>query len=70
MKLLVKSLLVFLITILFIGCNSDDKKDIMHICPQCNMPLPKSNINIQRRYGVVVVLKIIYLSIICCCSLI
>jgi hypothetical protein len=36
---------LFVILLLFFsGCN-DNKKSKTHICPQCNMPLPKSNIN-------------------------
>ena len=38
------SLLLLISIILFIGCG-DDTKELVHICPQCNMPLPKSNIN-------------------------
>ena len=42
MKLFKYLTLVFLL--LFTAC-SHDKKATSHICPQCYMPLPKSNIN-------------------------
>ena len=38
------SILFAISIILFIGC-SDNIKETIHICPQCNMLLPKSNIN-------------------------
>ena len=40
MKTFVKS--IFVVFLLFAGCDNTKKP---HICPQCNMPLPKSNIN-------------------------
>jgi len=43
-KLLLGNVLLVLFTLFFVGCN-DNKKQTEHICPQCNMPLPKSNIN-------------------------
>ncbi|MEA2017061.1 MAG: hypothetical protein U9N59_01325 [Campylobacterota bacterium] len=49
MKLFVK--LLFL-SIIFIGCNSDEKtveEEInTRICPQCNMPLPDSNLHTSK----------------------
>ena len=41
---LFKSLLVIVIVLFLNGCN-DNNKTNAHICPQCNMPLPKTNIN-------------------------
>jgi len=35
-----------LIVVLFVSCNSSsEQKDAIKICPQCNMSLPKSDIN-------------------------
>ncbi len=48
MKLFSKLLLSLFFTIIFIGCGDDDvasKKLDTRICPQCNMPLPDSNIH-------------------------
>jgi len=47
MKLLSKLLIVLSFTIFFIGCGDDDstKNTNLRICPQCNMPLPDSNIH-------------------------
>ncbi len=50
MKLFSKFFLSVVTIILFIGCNSDDtaidEKEInTRICPQCNMPLPDSNLH-------------------------
>ena len=33
-----------ILILLFSGCENS-KKETTHICPQCHMPLPKSNIN-------------------------
>ena len=47
MKMFKNFFLIILLTIFFIGCTSDDtttKKQI-RICPECNMPLPDSNIH-------------------------
>ena len=52
MKLFKSYLLALLLTTFFVGCNSSDNNTIekstkqdTRICPQCNMPLPSSNIN-------------------------
>jgi len=41
---LYKNLLFIVMILLLNGCG-DSKKVNDHICPQCNMPLPKTNIN-------------------------
>ncbi|MCK5110512.1 MAG: hypothetical protein KAQ94_03250 [Arcobacteraceae bacterium] len=51
MKLFSKFLLALLLTTFFAGCNSSDNtirketKQDVRICPQCNMPLPDSNLH-------------------------
>ncbi len=48
MKLFSKLLLLISFTIFFIGCSDDKRTTIdskLRICPQCNMPLPDSNIH-------------------------
>jgi len=47
MKLFKSFLFITLFTVFFIGCDSSDDiiKKQTRICPQCNMPLPDSNIH-------------------------
>ncbi len=54
MKLFIKLFFTILLSFIISGCGSSKpktdeqaKKD-QHICPQCNMPLPKSNINTSK----------------------
>jgi len=54
MKLLTKFLFIISISFLFTACGSsqpksdEEAKKDQHICPQCNMPLPSSNINTSK----------------------
>ncbi len=51
MRLFSKLLLVFFIVSIFLGCEDDNsvtKELVTRICPQCNMPLPDSNIHTAK----------------------